>query len=477
MLQLVPWPSRASPDEAEAAQAIVITFQRRASLQETGRSFCAPIFGDDPTESIVDAILCVERLVAEAYGLTLEDSFAAACSEASTPENIRADVRNGVRVGLDWLDRAQQALAALSYCLGCSFGRWDIRFALKDQTVPPPVDPFAPLPVCSPGMLADGDGQPFSDVPPNYPLRVSGDGILVDDPGHSADVIRGVHEALSHLHREQGEVAIRELFEIIDPARSVDGEPRPWFRFHFFDYHRKRYTRSGRKAPIYWQLATTSASYSVWLYYHRFTSDTFYKVLNDYVKPKLEHEQRKLDRLRAESGPEPTRSQRGEIDQQETFVAELKIFAEEIERIAPLWNPDLNDGVLINFAPLWRLVPQHKAWQKECKECWDKLVAGEYDWAHLAMHLWPERVVPKCRTDASLAIAHGLDNVFWEQDAKGKGVAKSEPDEGWDAVIERLVAERTKPAVKAALQSLLEAPAPGGNGRGRKAGGRRRARA
>lgn len=44
-------------------------------------------------------------------------------------------------------------------------------------------------------------------------------------------------------------------------------------------------------------------------------------------------------------------------------------------------------------------------------------------------------------------------------------------------VIDKLHAERTKPAVKAALQSLLEAPAPGGNGRGRKAGGRRRARA
>ena len=231
---------------------------------------------------------------------------------------------------------------------------------------------------------------------------------------------------------------------------------------------------SRRKAPIYWQLATSSASYSVWLYYHRFTADTFYKVLNDYVKPKLDHEQRKLDQLRADAGPEPTRSQRTEIDQQETFVAELKTFAEEIELIAPLWSPDLNDGVIINFAPLWRLVPQYRAWQKECKKCWDKLVAGDYDWAHLAMHLWPERVVPKCRTDASLAIAHGLEDVFWEQDEKGKWVAKDELDEGWDEVIEDLVAERTKPALKAALKSLLEAPAPAGNGKGRKRKSRRK---
>ena len=103
---------------------------------------------------------------------------------------------------------------------------------------------------------------------------------------------------------------------------------------------------------------------------------------------------------------------------------------EEVERIAPLWNPNLNDGVIINFAPLWRLVPQNKSWQKECKSCWDKLVKGEYDWAHLAMHLWPERVVPKCVTDASLAIAHGLEEVFWEQDDRDRFQPKEEPEAG-----------------------------------------------
>ena len=45
----------------------------------------------------------------------------------------------------------------------------------------------------------------------------------------------------------------------------------------------------------------------------------------------------------------------------------------------------------------------------------DKLAAGKYDWAHVAMQLWPERVVSKCATDRSLAIAHGLEAVFWEE--------------------------------------------------------------
>jgi hypothetical protein len=85
-----------------------------------------------------------------------------------------------------------------------------------------------------------------------------------------------------------------------------------------------------------------------------------------------------------------------------------------------LWNPNHDDGVIINFAPLWRLVPQHRAWQRECKECWDKLVACEYEWSHLAMHLWPERIVPKCAHDRSLAIAHGLEDRLWVEDLDGR---------------------------------------------------------
>ncbi|MEZ6115541.1 MAG: hypothetical protein R3C28_03055 [Pirellulaceae bacterium] len=114
--------------------------------------------------------------------------------------------------------------------------------------------------------------------------------------------------------------------------------------------------------------------------------------------------------------------------------------------------------MIINFAPLWRLVPQNKSWQKECKKVWDKLVAGDYDWAHLSMHLWPERVVPKCVTDASLAIAHGLEETFWTQDDRDRFQPLEEPTGGWQPVIDKLVAERTSPAVKAALESLLSAP-------------------
>ena len=47
------------------------------------------------------------------------------------------------------------------------------------------------------------------------------------------------------------------------------------------------------------------------------------------------------------------------------------------------------------------------------------------------MHLWPERVVPKCAEDASLAMAHGLDEVFWEKGDRYRLVKKSLPLGGW----------------------------------------------
>ncbi|MGE3912720.1 MAG: hypothetical protein AB7K36_25400, partial [Chloroflexota bacterium] len=242
-----------------------------------------------------------------------------------------------------------------------------------------------------------------------------------------------------------------EAAEILDPRGR---DLRSWLARTFFAEHVRRYSRSRRKAPIYWQLATPSASYAVWLYIHRATSDTLYTVLNEYVGPKLQHEECTLTSLHQEVGPNPSASQRKQLAEQETFVEELRAFRQEVARVAPLWNPDLNDGVILNFAPLWRLVPQHRSWQKEVKACWDALCAGKYDWSHLAMRFWPERVVPKCADDRSLAIAHGLEADFWVEGADGKWIKHEIPA----GTVERLVATRTSPAVKAALADLLAAP-------------------
>jgi len=66
---------------------------------------------------------------------------------------------------------------------------------------------------------------------------------------------------------------------------------------------------------------------------------------------------------------------------------------------------DLNDGVILNIAPLWELVP----W-KEPQKYWEELKEGKYSWSHIASQLWPERVKEACKKGRSISIAHDLEN-------------------------------------------------------------------
>src|SRR5690606_13645337 len=320
------------------------------------------------------------------------------------------------------------------------------------------------------GMLTGDDGLPLDEPPVGYPIAFPTDGVLVDDPGHPRDLFAAARQVFDVVFPNDADARWHEAAALVGARK---GDLRDWLARSFFEPHLKRYSKSRRKAPIYWQLATPSASYSVWLYIHAFSKDTLFRVQNDYVAPKLAHEERRLESLTAELRDGATAAQRKQLAAQEAFVEELRTFLDEVKRVAPLWNPNLDDGVIINFAPLWRLVPQNKAWQKELKSTWDALCEGKYDWAHLAMHLWPERVVPKCAKDRSLAIAHGLEDVFWVEGTDGKWTARKTPTRS----IEEIVRERTSPAVKSALESLLEAPAAAGKSGVRRGGGRRKSAA
>ena len=94
--------------------------------------------------------------------------------------------------------------------------------------------------------------------------------------------------------------------------------------------------------------------------------------------------------------------------------------SDEIERIIKLpWKPNLNDGVLITASPLHNLFRLPK-WKKDLKACWDELAKGDYDWAHLAYSIWPQRVERACERDRSLAIAHGLEHLCKVEPPKPK---------------------------------------------------------
>jgi hypothetical protein len=343
----------------------------------------------------------------------------------------------------------------VSWAVGVALGRFDIRLATGQRLLPTESEPFDPLPAYPPAMLTNSGGLPNTSAPSAYPIAFPENGILVDDRGHKRDITSAVREVFAEAFVERADAFWNEASSLVDPKC---GDLGAWLTAGFSEYHLKRYTKSPRKAPIFWQLAVPSGRYSVWLYCHRLTHDSFFQVQNEMVTPKLAHEERQLTGLIQGAGPNPPATERKKIADQEALVGELRSFLEEVKRVAPLWNPMLDDGVALTMAPLWRLVPQHKPWQKELKSKWDELAAGKYDWAHVAMHLWPERVVPKCATDRSLAIAHGLEDFFWVEGDDGKWKPRQTPT----LPVDELVGERTSVAVKAALKGLTEASVPNG---------------
>jgi hypothetical protein len=268
--------------------------------------------------------------------------------------------------------------------------------------------------------------------------------ILVDDPGSPSDIVNAIEQAWTVSFGGQRHKLFEEIF---------GGNPRRYVRKELFKDHLSRFSMHRRSAPIYWPICSESGAYTLWICYHRFTRDTLYLILREFVLPRIqeaEREQFALESRGALSGDAAT-----SLQETQSLLQDLRLIKKELDLVAPLWNPNLNDGVIINYSLLWRIT-HHTPWQKKCKECWDKLVQGDYDWAHLAFHLWPERVIRKCQTDRSFAIAHGLEERLWQETNNGNWLQRQVSE----AELQALLAEYSKPAVQNALERFLAASPP-----------------
>jgi hypothetical protein len=84
------------------------------------------------------------------------------------------------------------------------------------------------------------------------------------------------------------------------------------------------------------------------------------------------------------TGKEGERTKREkEIDDQDGLITELGLFKKALEQVAALdYEPDLDDGVVLNIAPSHELTP----W-KEAKTYWTALLKGEYEWSTMSRRL------------------------------------------------------------------------------------------
>ncbi len=275
----------------------------------------------------------------------------------------------------------------LSYIVGVLFGRWDVRIGRNSDWHSVDSRQVESIPSFPPGTLFDKEGTPANSCVEGYPVNVSWTGVLADDTAASDDIVAGVRQVFEFLWGSCAEAIEQEACDILGVKNLREYFRRPG-KGGFWEDHVTRYSKSRRNAPIYWLLQSSNRSYSIWLYYHRIDKDLLFKTLVNQVEPKIRLESARLDGLRKQkvatgaANKEAKRLAR-ELETQEDLISELRDFEAKLRRAANLHlTPDLNDGVVLNIAPLHELV----SWE-DAEAYWEELLEGKYEWSSIGKQL------------------------------------------------------------------------------------------
>lgn len=217
------------------------------------------------------------------------------------------------------------------------------------------------------------------------------------------------------------------------PAIGTRRGLREWLALDFFkDVHKGMY----ENRPIHWPFSSSGRTFVAWVNIHRMNEQTLRILHADHLAPALTRIDGELADLRSardSAEKDAARAAERRYDRVLKNRDELQDFIDAVVQCADQGAPptdrkcpdrerdaryalDLDDGVMINSAALWPLLdPQ---W-KNPKKWWTELATAQgrkdYDWSHLAMRYWPNRVDQKCRQDPSLGVAHGC---FWRYHPK-----------------------------------------------------------
>ncbi len=344
------------------------------------------------------ALLKSDEVISDIYHFANLDWANEILSEDERVSEEAGEDAGGVQVGL--AQNGNIAKDFISYLVGVAFGRWQQDESLSTKESEALSQPFATPPSSPPGMVQEHRGSDSL-----HAIFAMNGGAPGDLGSRVSDLVRKIDEKSDTIET--------------DVLRALGfGSLSDYLDRKFFDDHLQKYTKSKRQAPIYWQLSTGSGRYSLWLYYPRINSQILYTAVNDFVEPKLREVSADVATFR-NKGSTRTRDDEKQFEALQSFELELIELRDTLLKLAPTYKPNHDDGVQITAAPLWPLF-RHKPWQKVLKDTWTKLEKGDYDWAHLAMSYWPARVREKCKTDKSLAIAHDLEALYVEPEAKPK---------------------------------------------------------
>jgi hypothetical protein len=257
-------------------------------------------------------------------------------------------------------DAAAIAFGLISYLVGDAFGRWVEQG--PEEILGSPFDPL-PMP-----RVRGSESTSWTEGP----------SVMVDQSGHERDLTACVQRACRRLLG--GNEVPQEALDCLGARGSLTR----LLRSAFFNQHLSMYSMSRRRAPIYWQLQVPSKSWGLWLYAPRLSREMLFAIVREteqrqrLAEQQITHLQREAE---SGSGGRLASAVAKELDAEQRLAVELESFRAEAERIANLgWEPDLDDGMALNAAPLADLFP---AW-KDAASYRKELRAGKYEWATAA---------------------------------------------------------------------------------------------
>jgi hypothetical protein len=374
------------------AERAISLAMKDSSEDETTFDFIAPPWTaslDDTTTELFlrgDSLADVERDIDEEvyrlYGIGEADRRAI---EAELEKPVKDDSDSSSDSSNDYIDEEELARRWISYAVGIVLGR------------------FQP----DSGDL--GQGRFSSAVAAELRSLADADGVATLDEGHQDDLAAKVWRALEVALGEDGAT------EVVEAALGYDNPEEMLRRYLEKDFW-KRHLQQYRKRPVYWLLQSPAKSFSVYVFQERATRDTLPLILGTrYITGKINQIKNRMDEVRRDIKSAEGRSRKKlekDLDDLEAKLLDLEAFEAAIRRALEQkdergetvgWAPEIDDGVILNLAPLRELMP---SW-KEPEKFWLELEEGKYDWSYTAMRYWPERILEKCKKNKSYAIAHG----------------------------------------------------------------------
>ena len=305
------------------------------------------------------------------------------------------------------IDKNVMAQEIIQELVGIAFGRWDIRFAQHLKEIPAFGGVFDALPFM-PTVSLD-------NIPSDYLVDTPADGILSNQTDSRLNLAMKVRDVMHYIWADKSDDIEYELCQLIGCKslqyyfESMSG---------FFDYHFKRYTKSRRKAPIYWPLSSEDGSLTYWIYYPKLSHNTLPSLII-----KLREENEKLMSGINAAMASKEKNLENELRAKQYQVENMMV---EINRIIDSgYEPNHDDGVPVTSCPLVNLI-SHRAWKAECQSNLEELNKGNYDWSHLAMSMYPARVTKKAKKDWCMALTHGLEHLCENKPKEKKPRKKKE---------------------------------------------------